>query len=169
MAIVVTITADTAAQLVPMWASLGGHAATVNVDADHMWVDVDLRRTDDQLELALDVEDADAWYRANPALGIRIAEAVPHSRHADVIPLSTEALTADTAEARAAHPTALTGCAAAVVAVLSAESDTSFSPADICAALPAYKANTVKFTVAQLARDAAIERVGRGLYRAVQR
>jgi hypothetical protein len=158
MAIVVTITADTAAQLVQMWASLGGHAATVNVDADHMWVDVDLRRTDDQLELALDAEAAPF-----------IAEAVPHSRHADVIPLSTEALAADTAEARAAHPTALTGCAAAVVAVLSAEPDTSFSPADICAALPAYKANTVKFTVAQLARDAAIGRVGRGLYRAVQR
>jgi hypothetical protein len=159
MAIVVTITADTAAQLVPMWASLGGHAATVNVDADHMWVDVDLRRTDDQLELALDAAAAPF-----------ITEAVPHPRHADVIPLSTAAAdTAVTAEARAAHPTALTGCAAAVVAVLSAEPDTSFSPADICAALPAYKANTVKFTVAQLARDAAIERVGRGLYRAVQR
>jgi hypothetical protein len=156
MAIVVTITADTAAQLVPMWASLGGHAATVNVDADHMWVDVDLRRTDDQLELDLDAAAAPF-----------IAEAVPHSRHADVIPLSTEVLAE--AEARAAHPTALTGCAAAVVAVLSDAHDTSFSPADICAALPAYKANTVKFTVAQLARDAAIERVGRGLYRAVQR
>lgn len=165
MAIVVTITADTAAQLVPMWASLGPHAATVNVDADHMWVDVDLRRTDDQLELALDAEAPPLIAEAPPL----IVEAAPHSRHADVIPLSTEALTADTAEARAAHPTALTGCVGAVVAVLSAEPDTSFSPADICAALPAYKANTVKFTVAQLARDAAIERVGRGLYRAVRR
>ena len=158
MAIVVTITADTAAQLVPMWASLGGHAATVNVDADHMWIDVDLRRTDDQLELALDAEAAPFVVESAPA-----EDDAPHPRHADVIPLST-----DLDEARQAHPTALTECAAAIVEVLDTAFDTSFTPADICAALPTYKESTVKFTVAQLARDAAIERVGRGLYRAVQ-
>lgn len=180
MAIVVTITADTPAQLAPMWAGLGGHTATVNLDADHMWIDVDMRHTDedgaepfaeqepgedlvDQLApIATDDEPED---QADHYDGhtVDVGQVEVSEPEADVVPIDSGA--------RAKHPAAKAvdadSCAGAILAALAAEPTVEFTVMDIVLAVDGYKESTIKFTTAQLTRDGQIARVGRGLYRAV--
>lgn len=154
MAIVVTITADTPAQLAPMWAGLGGHTATVNLDADHMWIDVDMRHTDeDGAEPFTDTEQGPAEDQVDD-----IAEQEPEPA-AEVVAIDRKA--------RQQHPTGTT-LAAQILDLFNSEPATEFTPSDVLDHLYATDAtySGISGTIATLVRNGKIQRVGRGKYKA---
>lgn len=150
MAIVLTVTTDDPTTLATLWPAFAGRAAVVNVDADHMWIDVDLR-------------NAPAPAPAPPP------SPEPEPEPAKAEPTDAEVITLDT-KSRERHPTAKaepTGptCADAVLAALDAEPNVEFTAADIFCTVDGYTEGTVKFTVAELARRGRITRVRRGVFR----
>jgi hypothetical protein len=147
MAIVLTVTTDDPTTLATLWPAFAGRAAVVNVDADHMWIDVDLRNAPAP---APEPEPEPEPVKAEP------------TGDAEVIALD--------AKSRDRHPTAQpepTGatCADAVVAALDAEPTVEFTAADILCTVEGYTDSTVKFTIAELARRGRITRVRRGVFR----
>ena len=157
MAIVVTITADSPAQLAPMWAGLGGHAATVNLDTDHMWIDVDMRHSDE--------EGTEPFEPADPEPHVEVeSQQDDHDGHtvdvgpveeatepeADVVPIERGALVAQVLHLFCSEPTS------------------TFTPSDVLDHLDATGSTNggVSGTIATLVRSGQLERVGRGKYQA---
>jgi hypothetical protein len=145
MAIVLTVTTDDPTTLATLWPALMSRTPTVNIDADHMWIDVDLRNA--------------------PA-----PKPEPEPEPAKAEPTGDAEVIALDAKSRDRHPTAQpepTGatCADAVVAALDAEPTVDFTAADILCTVEGYTDSTVKFTIAELARRGRITRVRRGVFR----
>lgn len=166
MAIVVTITADSPAQLAPMWAGLGGHAATVNLDTDHMWIDVDMRHSDE--------EGTEPFEPADPEPHVEVeSQQDDHDGHtvdvgpveeatepeADVVPIERGA--------RERHPAGGT-LVAQVLDLFRSEPTSTFTPSDVIDHLDATGSTYggVSGTIATLVRSGQLERVGRGKYQA---
>lgn len=153
MAIVVTITADTPAQLAPMWAGLGGHTATVNLDADHMWIDVDMRHTDeDGAEPFTDTEQGPAEDLVD-----------------QLAPIPTDDEPEDQVDDIAEQePEPAAEVAAQILDLFNSEPATEFTPSDVLDHLYATDATYggISGTIATLVRNGKIQRVGRGKYKA---
>ena len=152
MAIVLTVTTDDPTTLATLWPAFAGRAPVVNVDADHMWIDVDLRNA-----------PAPATDEGRPFV-------TPEPEPAKAEPTGDAEVIALDAKSRDRHPTAQpepTGatCADAVVAALDAEPTVEFTAADILCTVEGYTDSTVKFTIAELARRGRITRVRRGVFR----
>lgn len=165
MAIVVTITADSPAQLAPMWAGLGGHAATVNLDTDHMWIDVDMRHSDE--------EGTEPFEPADPEPHVELEDqADDHDGHTvdvgevEVSEPAAEVVAIDR-KARQQHPTGTT-LAAQILDLFHSEPATEFTPSDVLDHLDATGSTYggVSGTIATLVRSGQLERVGRGKYQA---
>lgn len=170
MAIVVTITADTPAQLAPMWAGLGGHTATVNLDADHMWIDVDMRHTDeDGAEPFTDTEQGPAEDLVDQLAPIPTDDE-PEDQVDDIAeqePEPAAEVVAIDRKARQQHPTGTT-LAAQILDLFNSEPATEFTPSDVLDHLDATGATYggISGAIATLVRNGKIQRVGRGKYKA---
>jgi hypothetical protein len=174
MGLQLIINADTPAQLAPLWRALGGAPATVEIIDNLMGIQVDLTAVavpeapagpaeaivDDLVDqlapIPIDEDDDEEIVEPTPAA----IEQIVTQADADVVPIDQHS--------RERHPatSGTPSCAGAIVDVLAAEPDVTFSITEIVDSVDGYKESTIKFTVAQLTRDGKIARAGRGLYKA---
>lgn len=159
-----TIVAPGPAALAELWGHLGGHHTQVDIVGDDMSISVDLTDTDPEPHVDVDLVDELAPIEDDD--DEEIVEPTPAA--VEHIVAQAEVVSIDS-KSRERHPAKQDGeltCSEAIVAMLAAEPDATFSIMDIVLALPAFKESTVKFTTAQLTRDGRIARAERGLYRA---